>query len=94
MLVVACLGAAVLWGFNRGRVGSIGPYVVVGLLIWVCVLKSGVHATLAGVVAALAIPLSDGKGGSPLRTAEHAGDLAQQQPQRNADGHWQQQRLQ
>ena len=72
MLVVACLGAAVLWGFNRGRVGSIGPYVVVGLLIWVCVLKSGVHATLAGVVAALAIPLSDGKGGSPLRTAEHA----------------------
>ena len=72
MLVVAGLGAAVLWGFNRGRVVSIGPYVVVGLLIWVCVLKSGVHATLAGVVAALAIPLSDGKGGSPLRTAEHA----------------------
>ena len=51
---------------------SIGPYVVVGLLVWVCVLKSGVHATLAGVIAALAIPMSDGKGGSPLRTAEHA----------------------
>jgi NhaA family Na+:H+ antiporter len=36
------------------------------------VLKSGVHATLAGVVTALAIPLSDGKGGSPLRATEHA----------------------
>ena len=72
MLVAAGVGAAVLWGLNRSRVMSIGPYVVVGLLIWLCVLKSGVHATLAGVIAALAIPLSDGKGGSPLRTAEHA----------------------
>ncbi len=72
MLVAAGVGALVLWGMNRGRVMSIGPYVVVGLLIWVCVLKSGVHATLAGVIAALAIPLSDGQGGSPLRTAEHA----------------------
>ena len=72
MLVAAGAGAAVLWVLNRSRVMSIGPYVVVGLLIWVCVLKSGVHATLAGVVAALAIPVSDGKGGSPLRTAEHA----------------------
>jgi Na+:H+ antiporter, NhaA family len=72
MLVAASVGAAVLWVLNRSRVISIGPYVVVGLLIWVCVLKSGVHATLAGVIAALAIPMSDGKGGSPLRTAEHA----------------------
>jgi Na+:H+ antiporter, NhaA family len=72
MLLAAGVGSAALLALNRGRVMSIGPYVVVGLLIWVCVLKSGVHATLAGVIAALAIPLSDGKGGSPLRTAEHA----------------------
>jgi Na+:H+ antiporter, NhaA family len=72
MLVVAGVGSAVLWVLNRSRVMSVGPYVVVGLLIWVCVLKSGVHATLAGVIAAMAIPLSDGKGGSPLRTTEHA----------------------
>ena len=72
MLGAAGVGALMLLVLNRARVHAIGPYVLVGLLIWVFVLKSGVHATLAGVVAALAIPLSDGKGGSPLRTAEHA----------------------
>jgi NhaA family Na+:H+ antiporter len=51
---------------------NIGPYVVVGLVIWVCVLKSGIHATLAGVVTAMAIPLKDDHRGSPLETAEHA----------------------
>ncbi|HKW85332.1 MAG TPA: Na+/H+ antiporter NhaA, partial [Burkholderiaceae bacterium] len=52
---------------------TVGPYIVVGLLIWVCVLKSGVHATLAGVVTAMAIPLQgDGDHGSPLESAEHA----------------------
>ncbi len=72
MLAAALAGIAVLVALNRARVMSIGPYVIVGLVIWVCVLKSGVHATLAGVVTALAIPLADGKGGSPLKTAEHA----------------------
>jgi NhaA family Na+:H+ antiporter len=38
----------------------------------VCVLKSGVHATLAGVVVALAIPMTRPDGGSPLRELEHA----------------------
>jgi len=54
----------------------IGPYVVIGLVVWVCVLKSGIHATLAGVATALAIPLrandNSAQGGSPLETAEHA----------------------
>ena len=72
MLLAAGVGALVLLALNRMRVTAIGPYVLVGLVIWVCVLKSGVHATLAGVVTALAIPMSDGKGGSPLQTAEHA----------------------
>ena len=72
MLLAAGAGVAVLLVLNRCRVMSVGPYVVVGLLIWLCVLKSGVHATLAGVIAALAIPLADGQGGSPLRTTEHA----------------------
>jgi NhaA family Na+:H+ antiporter len=72
MLAAAGAGAAVLVMLNRARVMNIGPYVIVGLVIWVCVLKSGVHATLAGVVTALAIPLADGKGGSPLKSAEHA----------------------
>ena len=50
---------------------EIGPYVVIGLFIWVCVYKSGIHATLAGVVTAMAIPLRDDDGGSPLQTAEN-----------------------
>lgn len=72
MLLGAAAGGVVLLGLNRLRVMAVGPYVMVGLVIWVFVLKSGIHATLAGVVTALAIPLSDGKGGSPLNKAEHA----------------------
>ncbi len=72
MLAAAAVGASLLFVLNRARVSSIGPYVVVGLVVWVCVLKSGIHATLAGVVTAMAIPLRDGHGGSPLETAEHA----------------------
>ncbi len=72
MLLAAAGGAVVLLALNRSRVTAIGPYVMVGLFIWVCVLKSGIHATLAGVMTALAVPLSDGQGGSPLTRAEHA----------------------
>jgi NhaA family Na+:H+ antiporter len=72
MLVAAGVGAALLAVLNRARVVNIAPYVLVGLLVWVCVLKSGVHATLAGVVTALAIPLRRPDGGSPLQDAEHA----------------------
>jgi len=71
-LLAAGMGALLLLAFNRARVMAIGPYVAVGLVIWLFVYKSGIHATLAGVITALAIPLSDGKGGSPLKTAEHA----------------------
>jgi Na+:H+ antiporter, NhaA family len=72
MLLAATLGGVALLGLNRARVGAIGPYAVVGLLVWFCVLKSGVHATLAGVLTAFALPLADGKGGTPLARAEHA----------------------
>lgn len=72
MLLAAGVGGLLLALLNRAGVKGVGPYVMVGLVIWLCVLKSGVHATLAGVVTALAIPMSDGKGGSPLNRAEHA----------------------
>jgi len=72
MLLAAGGGIVLLFLLNRARVMNIGPYVMIGLVIWVCVLKSGIHATLAGVVTAMAIPLKDGHGGSPLETAEHA----------------------
>ena len=76
LLLAAAGGIAALFVLNRARVMHIGPYVVIGLVVWVCVLKSGVHATLAGVVTAMAIPLrandDNAHGGSPLETAEHA----------------------
>ena len=72
MLLAAGGGIVLLFLLNRARVMHIGPYVVIGLVVWVCVLKSGIHATLAGVATALAIPLRDKQGGSPLETTEHA----------------------
>ena len=71
MLLAAGGGIVLLFLLNRAKVMHIGPYVVIGLVIWVCVLKSGIHATLAGVATAMAIPLKDGQGGSPLEAAEH-----------------------
>ncbi len=56
-LLWAALGMSILVIFNSLNVRRIAPYVLVGIFIWVCVLKSGIHATLAGVLVALAIPL-------------------------------------
>lgn len=55
------------------RVTSISPYALVGIVMWTAVLKSGVHATLAGVVLAAFIPIGDSRdpGHSPLRELEH-----------------------
>ena len=57
-LMGAAAGVVVLALLNFRGVTKIAPYVLAGIFIWVCVLKSGVHATLAGVVTALAVPLS------------------------------------
>lgn len=72
-LVVGFIMTAVLFVMNAKHVTKIRLYTVVGLILWVAVLKSGVHATLAGVVIGFAIPLK-GKAGehSPLKHMEHA----------------------
>ncbi len=67
----------VLFCMNRMGVLRLAPYLLIGAVLWYFVLKSGVHATLAGVALALAIPLRPQNQGdtgeySPLHALEHA----------------------
>ena len=57
MLGGAALALAVLYGLNRTGVRPIWPYLLGGVAVWTLVLKSGVHATLAGVALAMVIPI-------------------------------------
>lgn len=72
LIIVACC-IPVLALLNYKHVESRSAYILVGIIMWVATLKSGVHATLAGVVLAMFIPLKskDKNGTSPLKTMEH-----------------------
>lgn len=75
LVTLAGAGAvtAILIALNRFGVRQVPVYVLLGVVMWVFVLKSGVHATLAGVVTALAVPLrTDDEGPSPLESLEHS----------------------
>jgi NhaA family Na+:H+ antiporter len=71
LTALACLLA--LFALNRLGVTEIVPYALIGAVMWIAILKSGVHATLAGVLLAMFIPMRDPKqpGRSPLRELEH-----------------------
>ncbi|NQZ49594.1 MAG: Na+/H+ antiporter NhaA [Moritella sp.] len=56
-LSLACACMCLLWLLHRYNIMTLTPYLIIGWLLWVAVLKSGVHATLAGVVIGFAIPL-------------------------------------
>ena len=71
-LIYALVPLAIMWWLNMRRVHRIAPILLLGAVLWVLVLKSGVHATLAGVATAFFIPIKDRWGKSPLHSLEHA----------------------
>ena len=70
-LALALIPLAGLLLHNRLRAHRIAPIVLLGGMLWVLVLQSGVHATLAGVITAFFVPLKDRFGKSPLHALEH-----------------------
>jgi NhaA family Na+:H+ antiporter len=71
-LSLASIGAVGAVSLNVLGVKRIAPYILIGIFMWICVLKSGVHATLAGVVLAMCIPMTGKKDKCPVEEIEHA----------------------
>src|SRR5688572_20215877 len=76
-LGLAITGLAALFALNKAGVTRLSPYLLIGALVWFAMLKSGVHATLAGVAVAMTIPLRGAWAApddpdSPLHKLEHA----------------------
>ncbi|MEZ5692003.1 MAG: Na+/H+ antiporter NhaA [Rickettsiales bacterium] len=72
-LGLAVIGVLALFILNRMRIGMITPYIVVGIYLWFCFHISGIHATIAGVLVGLFIPMKAGKNNekSPVNKAIH-----------------------
>ena len=70
-LIMALVPLAAMMWLNWRGTHRIAPFVLLGAILWVLVLKSGVHATIAGVVTAFFVPLRDRFGKSPLHSVEH-----------------------
>ncbi len=72
-LAVSGVMALILFIFNRLKLKLLSPYMIVGLILWAALLKSGIHATLAGVVIGFMIPMTlPNSDHSPLIKLEHA----------------------
>ena len=70
-LVIGAAALALAFTLNRLGVTRTSSYILIGIVLWIAVLKSGVHATLAGVLIALCVPMRDAEGNSPVRNLEH-----------------------
>jgi NhaA family Na+:H+ antiporter len=70
-LLIGVVALVIAIAMNRMGVTRSSSYVLLGIALWIAVLKSGVHATLAGVLIAFCIPMRDAAGKSPLRELEH-----------------------
>jgi Na+:H+ antiporter, NhaA family len=74
-MLFASAAIFILFLMNKLQILSLGLYILVGIIMWICVLKSGVHATLAGIILAFTIPLNaineKRKLVSPSKTLEH-----------------------
>lgn len=70
-LGLAALCIAILVTMNWRKVENTAAYLVIGLILWVCILKSGVHATLAGVIVGFLIPLRGTNQTKPSEELEH-----------------------
>lgn len=69
-MVQATFIVFLLWLINRKGVRHLAPYLILGVWLWLCLLYSGIHPTIAGVILAMTIPDGAHKGPSPLRTLE------------------------
>lgn len=72
-LYIAAACIIILAGLNYRKISALAPYVIMAVILWVAVLESGIHATIAGVIAALFIPMRCPRENnySPVKTLEH-----------------------
>ncbi|WP_417720960.1 Na+/H+ antiporter NhaA [Salipiger sp.] len=71
-LFLSLIPLALMLYLQHKKLHRVAPTLLLGTILWVLVLKSGVHATLAGVITAFCIPIKDKWGKSPLHSVEHA----------------------
>ncbi|ALE17268.1 Na+ /H+ antiporter NhaA type [Altererythrobacter epoxidivorans] len=70
-LIGALVVTGLMFALNRMKVSAYTPFIALALVLWFCVLNSGVHATIAGVVAALTIPMRGKDDDTMLEHLEH-----------------------